>query len=148
MERSIADMRNQKDTRNGKYCQHLVDVQTVWWKRILCVQAPYRWNLKRLKPGFTLDIGCGIGRQLVNMGANGVGVDHNLESVKVARKRGLRAFTPAEFNRSGFNVPGRFDSILLSHVAEHMTRKEVISLLSEYTYLLKPEGKLIMITPQ
>ena len=36
----------------------------VWWKRALDVQAPYRWNLRRLKPGFMLDVGCGLGRNL------------------------------------------------------------------------------------
>ena len=45
-------------------------------------------------------------------------------------------------------MPERFDSILLAHVAEHMTQKEVVALLNEYLYLLKPAGKLIMITPQ
>lgn len=135
-------------TQKIGYTSRLVEKQIVWWKRIFDVQAPYRWNLQRLKPGFTLDIGCGIGRNLINLKGRGVGVDHNLHSVKVALGRGLTVFTPDDFQTSPFNAPRQFDSLLLSHVAEHMTQKEVVELLRGYIHLLKPQGKLIIITPQ
>jgi 2-polyprenyl-3-methyl-5-hydroxy-6-metoxy-1,4-benzoquinol methylase len=77
-----------------------------------------------------------------------VGIDHNTTSVQYARSQGLTVFTPEEFQRSEFNKPQLFDSLLLSHVAEHMTLEEVITLLGLYTPLVKPEGKLVMITPQ
>ena len=57
-------------------------------------------------------------------------------------------FTPEEFQRSGFNKPETFDSMLLSHVVEHMTLEEAIVLIRLYTPLLKESGKLVMITPQ
>jgi 2-polyprenyl-3-methyl-5-hydroxy-6-metoxy-1,4-benzoquinol methylase len=136
------------NTQNKTYTERLIKKQTVWWKRLLDVQAPYRWNLKRLKPGFTLDIGCGIGRNLINLKGKGVGIDHNFESVQIAQQQGLIAFTPDDFLQSSFNIAQSFDSILLSHVAEHMNRSDVISLLEQYLYLLKPQGKVIIITPQ
>jgi 2-polyprenyl-3-methyl-5-hydroxy-6-metoxy-1,4-benzoquinol methylase len=136
------------NTQNKTYTERLIKKQTVWWKRLLDVQAPYRWNLTRLKPGFTLDIGCGIGRNLINLKGKGVGVDHNFESVQISQQQGLIAFTPDQFSQSSFNVAQSFDSILLSHVAEHMNRSDVISLLEQYLYLLKPQGKVIIITPQ
>lgn len=136
------------NTQNQDYTNLLVEKQTVGWKRFFDVQAPYRWNLQRLKPGLTLDIGCGIGRNLINLKGKGVGVDHNLNSVQIARNLGLTAFTPEEFQNSAFNTSQRFDSLLLSHVAEHMKQKEVVELLKEYLPLLKSEGKLILITPQ
>lgn len=142
------DTQNISDTQQSNYTNALIKKQTVWWKRYFHAQAPYQWNLKFLKPGFTLEIGCGIGRNLVNLKGQGVGIDHNAESVQVVTKRSLTAFTPEEFNKSPFNIPERFDSILLAHVAEHMTQKEVVALLRQYVYLLKPKGKLIMITPQ
>ncbi len=135
-------------TNDTGYTDRLVKKQIVWWKRIFDVQAPYRWNLRRLKPGFTLDIGCGIGRNLINLQGKGVGIDHNLNSVQIARQRGLISFTPEEFQNSEFNRPQQFDSILLAHVAEHMSQNEVIELLQEYIHLLKSKGKLIVITPQ
>lgn len=135
-------------TQDQEYTERLILKQSVWWKRLLNVQIPYRWNLRRLKPGFTLDIGCGIGRNLMHLNGYGVGIDHNPHSVDVARARGLGAFTPDEFRQSQFNVAGRFDSILLAHVAEHMTEPEVVALLTGYVSLLKPGGQLIIITPQ
>jgi len=135
-------------TDNASYTSRLLDKQTAPWKRILDVQAPYRWNLRRLKPGFTLDIGCGVGRNLINLNGEGVGIDHNARSIAITKERGLIAFTPEEFDASSFNQPARFDSLLLAHVAEHMTHRELVALLGKYLTLLKPKGKLILITPQ
>jgi SAM-dependent methyltransferase len=131
-----------------EYTERLLRLQTAWWKRVLDVQAPYRWNLRRLKPGFTLEIGCGIGRNLIHLGGTGVGTDTNAQSISVCRARGLKAFTPEDFSRSEFAKPLTFDSILLSHVAEHMRLPELVALLREYSAYLKADGRLILITPQ
>jgi 2-polyprenyl-3-methyl-5-hydroxy-6-metoxy-1,4-benzoquinol methylase len=130
------------------YTNQLIKKQNAWWKHLLDVQAPYRWNLRQLKPGFTLDIGCGIGRNLIHLNGNGIGIDHNFNSVEVARKQGVTAFTPEEFESSLFNKSNKYDSLLLSHVAEHMAQQEVVETLRKYISLLKPQGKLIIITPQ
>ncbi len=135
-------------TKDNKYTQRLVTKQFVWWKKIFDVQKPYRWNLRRLNLKFVLDIGCGIGRNLTHLKGYGVGIDHNLSSVEIARKNGLLAFTIEEFQKTEFNIPGKFDSILLSHIAEHMNEDNVIVLLNKYIPLLKPHGKVILITPQ
>ncbi|HEX9094244.1 MAG TPA: class I SAM-dependent methyltransferase [Coriobacteriia bacterium] len=135
-------------TESAEYAERLVRLQTVWWKRILPVQAPYRWNLRRLDPGFTLDIGCGIGRNLAHIDGNGVGVDHNAEAVRLARARGFEALTPEEFWASDHARPAMFDSLLASHVAEHMTPEEFVELLRQYLPLLRANGRVILITPQ
>lgn len=135
-------------TRDPSYTGRLVAAQSAWWKRWLDVQAPYRWNLRRLNLGFTLDIGCGIGRNLINLSGYGVGVDHNKEFVEIARTRGLRVFTPEQLRASPFNAVDKFESILLAHVAEHMTKQQAAELLSEYLPFLKPQGQVILITPQ
>jgi SAM-dependent methyltransferase len=137
-----------QDTKYSDYTDILVKKQMVWWKRLLDVQAPYRWNLRWLQPGYTLEIGCGIGRNLIHLRGRGVGIDHNLPSVEIARHQGLTAFTPEEFEGSDFNIPQRFDTLLLAHVAEHMTQKEAVELINKYLSFLKPGGRLIMITPQ
>jgi SAM-dependent methyltransferase len=118
------------------------------WKDVLGVQAPYRWNLRRLKPGFTLEIGCGLGRNLKHLDGDGVGVDHNPHMVQVARSRGFQAFTPDEFRNTDYCKPNRFDCLLLSHVLEHMTEQEAVSVLLTYLPFLKTQGQVIVITPQ
>ncbi len=133
-------------TATDAYAERLRARGGVWWKRLLDVQAPYRWNLRRLRPGFTLDLGCGLGR---NLGAvDGVGVDHNPAAVGHCRSRGLRAFLPDEFLASEWARPAAFDSLLLAHVVEHMARPAAEDLLRTYVPFLKPDGALILITPQ
>jgi SAM-dependent methyltransferase len=140
--------KNSSGTKDREYSIRLATEESSWWKRILNVQAPYRWNLRRLDPGFTLDIGCGLGRNLKNLPGKGVGIDHNPHSVEIAKTRGLQAFTPESFEKSHFNKPASFDSFLLSHVVEHMREAEVNQLLDTYMHLLKPRGQVIFITPQ
>jgi SAM-dependent methyltransferase len=136
-------------THGKDYADRLIRLQTAPWKRWLDVQALHRWNLRRLNPGFTLDIGCGIGRNLLHLPGQSVGIDINEHCVRAARGRGLTAFTPDEFRRSAeYNRPGRFDSILLAHVAEHMTEDQAVALLEDYEALVRPDGTLILISPQ
>lgn len=136
------------DTRGDEYTQRLVALQSRWWKRFFRVQAPYQWNLRRLDLGFTLELGCGIGRNLENLRGNGVGIDHNAASVHAARARGLLAYTPDEFDASEYCRERRFDSMLLSHLVEHMTADEAHELASRYATYVKTGGKLVVITPQ
>jgi len=136
------------NTNEIGYSARLLKKEGVWWKRFLDVQAPYRWNLRRLNPGFTIDIGCGLGRNLLHLNGNGIGIDHNQHAVTIARSRGLQAFTTEDFKESEFNRVELFDSILLSHVAEHLTEREVVELLKAYLPLLRPNGQVIIICPQ
>ena len=137
------------DTRKADYTRHLLR-QEIWWKKLLDVQMPYRLHLKYLNLGYTLDLGCGVGRNLVNLGkeGQGVGVDHNDLSIAIAKSRGLTAFTPEEFFISTYAKSLTFDSLLISHVAEHMHREDVVNLLKEYLDYIKPTGKVVCITPQ
>ena len=137
-----------ENTTSSAYAKYLASSQGIWWKRLLDVQAPYRYNLRKIDTGFTLDIGCGTGRNLHHIKGNGVGIDHNKKSVEIAKRAGLCAFIPEEFEESKYNLPERFDSILLCHVAEHMRIDEVTALLSKYMSLLKCGGKVILVTPQ
>jgi len=136
-------------TKNEDYTKLLLD-RVIWWKRILDVQRPYRIHLQRLNLGSVLEIGCGIGRNLINLGkaTRSIGIDHNPNSVAVAVSRGLVAFTPEQFLSSHYAQPSSFDSLLVSHVAEHMGRDAIVSLLNEYLVYLRRGARVVIITPQ
>ncbi|MDH3605989.1 MAG: class I SAM-dependent methyltransferase [Acidimicrobiia bacterium] len=134
------------DTQSEDYAERLQQRERARWKRWLNVQAPFQWNLRRLKLGFTLDVGCGIGRNLV--GLRGIGVDHNPSAVAIARDRGLTAYTADEFVASDDAHLDQFDSLLLSHVVEHMTRDEAVALVARYLPFLRPGGRVVLIAPQ
>lgn len=137
----------QADTSGSAYAERLRRLETVWWKRVLDVQRPYRRNLARLTLGRTLDVGAGLGRNLAHLPAGSVGVDHNPDSVGIARGRGLDMLTSGEFDERVGDL-GHFDSLLVSHVLEHMTAVEGDQLLDHYLPHIKPGGRVVLICPQ
>lgn len=118
------------------------------WRAVVDPQRPYRWNIRRLGLGRVLDIGCGVGRNLSHLDGNGVGVDHNADSVRIARARGLAAYTTDEFTGSVDDRPGSFDSLLFAHVLEHMTPPDATALVRSYLPYLRPGGRVAVICPQ
>ncbi|MCI0425444.1 MAG: class I SAM-dependent methyltransferase [Actinobacteria bacterium] len=116
------------------------------WKRWLGAQRPYRANVRRIVTGRVLEIGCGTGRLLGHIGDDAVGVDTNPHSVRVAVSRGLNAMTPEEFR--GRLTDGVFDTLLFSHVLEHMTNREASRLVADYLGHLAHDGRVVVIVPQ
>jgi 2-polyprenyl-3-methyl-5-hydroxy-6-metoxy-1,4-benzoquinol methylase len=135
-----------ESTREEWYADRLAERESVWWKRLLDVQAPYRWNLRRQGLGRTLDVGCGLGRNLRTLGAGSVGVDHNAAAIEACRQRGLVAFTVEEWEGGARDTQGTFDALLLAHVVEHVD--DPVSLLASYLPSVRPGGKVFMICPQ
>ena len=125
-----------------------LQAQRAWWKRVLNTQAPYAWNVRRLVRGRVLDIGCGVGRNLLHLDGNGVGVDTNEHSVAVARERGLVAYTADAFPSSADGSPGRYSTLLIAHVLEHMNRNEATAVLGSYLPYLAAGGRVVVIVPQ
>jgi SAM-dependent methyltransferase len=136
-------------TREAGYTARLAR-QEAWWRRLLDVQRPYRNHLRSLRPGRFLEVGCGIGRNLFNARgfAEGLGVDHNPTSVALARARGLDAMTAADFLVSDRARPASFDTLLLSHLLEHLSRAEALALLRADLPFVRPGGQVILVTPQ
>ncbi len=131
-----------------EYAERLSNLQGSWWKRLLPVQVPYAWNLRRLDLGYVLDVGCGVGRNLRNLRGNGIGVDVSEAAVHLCRDQGFEAYTKAEFDALEIASRNTFDSVLVAHVLEHMTRSQAVALLSEYLRFLRPGGRAVLICPQ
>jgi 2-polyprenyl-3-methyl-5-hydroxy-6-metoxy-1,4-benzoquinol methylase len=136
------------DTAGREYAQRLATLEGAWWRRLIPVQLPYSLHLKSMRLGRTLDVGCGIGRNLRNLPAGSLGVDHNPDSITIARSRGLNACTVAELGDRPADEAYGFDAVLLAHVLEHMGAPEADALLAGYLERLRPGGRVVFITPQ
>jgi len=136
------------ETSDPAYAERLMRLGDVWWKRLLDVQRPYRWHLQKLELGFVLDLGCGVGRNLRHLKGNGVGIDHSSEAIARCKERGLTAFTPEGFKQSEYATLGRFNSLLVAHVIEHMTGAKARELLREYLRYVRQNGRVVLIVPQ
>ena len=134
-------------TQSEAYTNRLTALSGRFISRLVGGQ-PYRWKIRRIANGNVLEVGCGIGRNLNFLGSRAVGVDHNLMSIKVCRERGFTAYTPDEFLALPDTANRKFDTLLFSHVIEHLTFADARALLHTYVKHLSPGGKLIMICPQ
>ena len=130
------------------YANRLRAEGNAWWKRIFDVQRPYRAHLRRLDLGHVLEIGCGLGRNLKNLGGNAVGVDPNADAVAICKERGLAAFTPAEFVATEHARASGFDALLVSHVLEHLAPAEAHDLINRYLPYIRGGARVVLITPQ
>ena len=133
---------------DADYARRLQRLSGRRWKRL--IPNPYRWNIRRLAKGRVLDIGCGIGRCLDFVRPRGVGVDPNEAAIAVCRDKGHEAYTPDEFaaaRRSGGD-DRTFDTLLCSHVLEHLDEQTGVALLRSYLPEIAEGGRVVLITPQ
>lgn len=136
-------------TAGTDYADRLTHLSGQRWKQVLDVQAPYRRNVQRLTLGRTLDVGCGIGRNLAYLSKDSVGVDHNPHSIRVARERGLNAFTATDFLADpDLAVEGSFDALLAAHLIEHMPLAQSQEVIESYLPFLRDGARCVFICPQ
>jgi len=132
-----------------RYSARLVRLQTAPWKRWLDVQRPYRNHLRALELGRVLEIGCGVGRNLDHLRGHAVGVDLDPESIDYVRSvRGLVAYTTSEFPSAPEARLSAFDTLLYSHVLEHLDASGAEALVTTYLPYLRDGGRVLIITPQ
>lgn len=127
-----------------QYAERLSRLEGRSWKRF--VPNPYRWHIRHVATGRVLDVGCGIGRCLAYIRPRGIGVDPSRAAVEAARTRGLDANTPEELLSR--LEPAEFDTLLCSHVLEHLDRETGVELVSTWLPRLRPGGKVVLICPQ
>jgi 2-polyprenyl-3-methyl-5-hydroxy-6-metoxy-1,4-benzoquinol methylase len=144
----VQDTPSRAGTDGADYTNRLQRLGGARWKRVIDAQAPYRWNIRRLDLGRTLDVGCGIGRNLAHLDGNGVGVDHNPSSIQACRALGLEAYTIDDFLASAHARPDAFDAMLAAHVVEHLAEPDARDVIAMYLPYVRPGGRVVMITPQ
>jgi 2-polyprenyl-3-methyl-5-hydroxy-6-metoxy-1,4-benzoquinol methylase len=102
--------------------------------------------LPAVPQGRLLDVGCGSGEWLLEMRQRGwtvEGFDFDDSAVKLARQKGLKVECGSLEDR---NYPADcFDAVTLNHVIEHVP--DPVRTLVECARILKPEGKLVLFTP-
>jgi 2-polyprenyl-3-methyl-5-hydroxy-6-metoxy-1,4-benzoquinol methylase len=103
--------------------------------------------LKADERGRLLDVGCGNGQflaQMQKLGWEVMGVELDPEAVRIAEERfGLRVF---QGTLEEARLPdGSFDTVTMNHVIEHVPNP--IGLLAECRRILRPGGKLVVVTP-
>lgn len=91
-----------------------------------------------------LDIGCGQGKYLELLSpycSKIKGVDINPEQIKKLKNKGFDVFSPSELPNE------KYDILLMSHIVEHLSTKDLIAFINNYLRLLKEDGHLIILTP-
>lgn len=105
---------------------------------------------KRNPQAKLLDIGCGRGEWLQNCRDNGyeaLGIDDNQDMVDFSNDLGLNAIkAEAKLFVKSCNS-NSYDFITLFHIIEHLKDEDLLSLLIDCQRILKPDGLLLIETP-
>ena len=103
--------------------------------------------LDRIKPGRILEIGCGNGVRLARMRALGWEVEgQEVDPMAVKRVIDTHSFIVHLGVLQQLSLPGAsYDAVIMNHVIEHV--HDPISILSECLRILKPNGILVLTTP-
>jgi ubiquinone/menaquinone biosynthesis C-methylase UbiE len=109
------------------------------------------------KPGEKiLDVGCGVGTfafHCAKAGARSFGIDYSLESIRVANELCAKFAVNDKasfFLGSAMRLPfqnNSFDKIVAADFIEHITAQEKEALLKEAHRVIKPDGFIVIFTP-
>jgi 2-polyprenyl-3-methyl-5-hydroxy-6-metoxy-1,4-benzoquinol methylase len=109
------------------------------------------FHLPEDKSAAILDIACGTGHFLhfaQKRGyVNASGIDLGKDQLEVARKLGVRNVQEGNLFDFLSTRKGQYDMILASHIIEHLTKDEAVAALDLIHAALKPNGKVIILTP-
>lgn len=100
---------------------------------------------KRFHGCKVMDAGCGTGGNfplLKKAGCDIVGIDGNDAQVAELVRKGFEAH-----GKDFLPGPQSCDVILMSHIIEHLQPAELCEFVNRYLTALKPEGRLIILTP-
>lgn len=137
-------MLNSNSTSNHEYTKYYLGKYNIWYRRLFPIDIPFKFIAKSCCRGKILDIGCGPGRYLSFFKDKAIGVDHNKDFVAYTRERGFKTFYSKDFLADNKEV---FDTLLFSHILEHMNLEEGVALVKTYLPFLKKYGRIVIIVP-
>ncbi|GEM_PF-1116803 len=115
-----------------------------WNRRVLGFYIPFFKGCQRV-----LDVGCGQGEFLELLHAAGipsVGIDVDAEMIRVCQAKGLQVVR-ADLFEYLVAQERAFDGIFCSNVIEHMSADRVLRFLQLAHRALRPEGRILVATP-
>lgn len=132
----------------------ITEIKKIWFDKINKNNKLFNKNnlVKELcKDNIVLDVGCvgqdidynspkWIHNQIKNVSKEIVGVDINLEGIRLLKSKGYKVF---HYNELNFEK--KFDLILMLDVIEHIN--DPIKFINEYKKFLNDNGKIIITTP-
>lgn len=112
------------------------------------IQEPYIKYFKGCNK--ILDIACGRGEFLELLsenGLSGVGIDLNQKLSEKLENKGLNCICNDVFTYLDKSNENSFDGIFSSHFVEHLESEQIVKLFELCSKVLKPNGVLIITTP-
>lgn len=141
------------ETRYEPASFNFVPDERLPWNRALLylVSMHYLWFIRRfVRPGSAiLDVACGGGTRYLSTRGSVAGLDVSFQLVRGAAD--VYAEGPSggtAIQGSAFEVPyvdGSFDAIVAKFFFEHIAPDDKPILLREFSRLLKPDGRLVML---
>lgn len=109
----------------------------LWLRKLLFIRP----IVKQFR-GYVLDVGCREGLYLGAYSGEGLGLDMEGYWVEHCQRKGLNVL---QADANSFIQEGAFDTILLSHILEHLENIEEV--LRNVYQSLKPGGKILITVP-
>jgi 2-polyprenyl-3-methyl-5-hydroxy-6-metoxy-1,4-benzoquinol methylase len=133
-----------KSTGGGRIIKAIL-AKTFFWKPH--VFKTDNFHLQGLRPGTLLDVGCGSGDFLAAAAKDGwkcYGIDFDTAAIAAANGRDGVSAEVGELIEKRYSAKS-FDAIVLNNVIEHVWNP--VETVAECHRILRPDGRLVMITP-
>lgn len=134
------------NTLSPSFTHKIIARLCLLWPALVAYLDASVFHLTYKPNGLLLEVGCGNGEMLKKMQQLGwivEGIDFDSAAVDNARKKGLNIRLGGLIEQ---NLPeNSFDAIVMKHVIEHVPNPTAV--LAECLRILKPNGKLIIQTP-